>query len=60
MKFDCSNIFGLCYYAQVNSLPLKSGVALKWASKRIWGTIYFAGDGTLHHAYWFIPTFRNM
>ena len=47
MKFDRSNKFDFCYYGQVNSLLLKSSVALKWASKHLWGTIYFAGDGTL-------------
>ena len=35
MKFDHSNKFDLCYYGQVNSLRLKSSVALKWASKHI-------------------------
>ena len=33
-------------YVQVNSLPLKSSVASEWASKHVWGTIYFAVDGT--------------
>ena len=46
MKFDRSNKFDFCYYGQVNSLRLKSSVALKWANKHIWGNIYFAGDGT--------------
>ena len=46
MKFDRSNKFDLCYYVQVNSLRLKSSVASKWASKHLWGTIYFAGDDT--------------
>ena len=46
MKFDRSNKFDLCYYGQVNSLWLRSSVASKWASKRLWGIIYFAGDGT--------------
>ena len=36
MKFDRSNKFDLCYYGQVNSLRLKSSVALKWASKHLW------------------------
>ena len=31
---------------QVNSLWVKLSVASKWASKRLWGTIYFAVDGT--------------
>ena len=46
MKFDRSNKFDLCYYGQVNSLWLKSSVASKWASKLLWGNIYFAGNGT--------------
>ena len=46
MKFDRSNKFDLCYYGQVNSLRLKSSAASKWASKHLWGNIYFAGDGT--------------
>ena len=52
MKFDISNKFDLCYYGQVNSLQLQSSVALasKWASKHLWGTIFFAGDGTLNAA----------
>ena len=50
MKFDISNKFDLCYYGQVNSLQLQSSVASKWASKHLWGTIYFAGDGTLNAA----------
>ena len=33
-------------YVQVNSLRLKSNVISKWASKHLWGTIYFAGDST--------------
>ena len=33
-------------YVQVNSLRLKSSVASKWAGKHLWGTIYFAVDGT--------------
>ena len=48
MKFDRSNKFDFCYYGQVNSLRLKSSVASKWASKHLWGNIYFAGDGTFH------------
>ena len=32
------------YYMQVNSLWLKLNVASKWASKYLWGTIYFAVD----------------
>ena len=47
MKFDCSNKFDFSYYEQVNSLQLKSIVASKWASKHLWGNIYFAGDGIL-------------
>ena len=47
MKFDCSNKFDFCYYGQVNSLQLKSSVVSKWASKRLWSNIYFAGGGTL-------------
>ena len=31
---------------QVNSLQLESSVASKWASKHLWGTIYFAVDCT--------------
>ena len=46
MKFDRSNKSDFCYYGQVNSLRLKSSVASKWASKHLWGNIYFAGDGT--------------
>ena len=38
----------LCYYGQVNSLRLKSSVASKWASKHLWGTIYFVVGGTLN------------
>ena len=49
MKFDRSNKFDFCYYGQVNSLRLKSSVASKWASKHLWGNIYFAGDGTIMH-----------
>ena len=45
MKFDRSNKFDFCYYGQVNLLRLKLSVASKWASKHLWGTIYFAGDG---------------
>ena len=33
----CINKFDLCYYGQVNSLPLKSSVASKWAGKHLWG-----------------------
>ena len=47
IKFDRSNKFDFCYYGQVNSLRLKLSVASKWASKHLWGTIYFAGDGTM-------------
>ena len=48
---NCSTLmkFDFCYYGQVNSLRLKSSVALKWASKNIWGTIYFTVDSTRHH-----------
>ena len=46
MKFDRSNKFAFCYNEQVNSPRLKSSVASKWESKRQWGNIYFAGDGT--------------
>ena len=46
MKFDCSNKFDLWYYGQVNSQWLKSSGASKWAIKHLWGTTYFAGDGT--------------
>ena len=34
------------YYVQVNLLQLESSVSSKWASKHLWGTIYFAVDGT--------------
>ena len=65
MKFVCSNKSDLCYYGQINSLRLKSGVASKWTSEvdlrngPLRSTIYFAGDdtkrscfqtGTLMHA----------
>ena len=43
---DSSDEFNLRYYWQVNSLRLKSSVLSKLASKHIWGSIYFAGDGT--------------
>ena len=46
MQFDRSNKFYLCYYGQVISIRLKSTVASKWASKHLWGIIYFAGDET--------------
>ena len=36
MKFDRSNKFDFCYYGQVNSLRLKSTLALKWESKHLW------------------------
>ena len=36
------NKITICYYAQINSLELKSSVA----SKTFGGTIYFAADGT--------------
>ena len=36
----------LIYYGQVNSLQLQSSVVSKWASKHLWGNIYFAGNGT--------------
>ena len=47
MKFDRSNKIDLCYYGQVNSLRLKSSVALKWATNTFGSNIYFAGDGTI-------------
>ena len=38
MKFDRSYKFNLiCYYGQVNFLPLKSSLTSKWASTHIWG-----------------------
>ena len=37
----------LCYYGHIYSLQLKYSMASKWASKHLWGTVYFAGDGTL-------------
>ena len=40
------NNITISYYMQVNSLRLKSSVASKWASKHLWGTIYFAVDST--------------
>ena len=40
------NNITMIYYVQVNSLRLKSNVAWKWASKHLWGAIYFAVDGT--------------
>ena len=46
MKFDRSNKFVLWYYGQVNSLRLKSNLDSKWASKHLWGNIYFAGNGS--------------
>ena len=46
MKFDRSNKLDFRFKVQVNSLHLKSSVASKWASKHLWGTIYFASDGT--------------
>ena len=45
MKFDRSNKFDLCYYGQVNSLGLKSSVALKWANKPLWGYHLFCSNG---------------
>ena len=33
-------------YVLVNSLQLKLSVVSKWASKHLWGTIYFEVDGT--------------
>ena len=33
-------------FGQVNSLRLKSSVASKRSIKHLWGTIYFAVDGT--------------
>ena len=36
------------YYVQVNSMRIKSNLASKWASKHLWGTIYFAVDGTFY------------
>ena len=52
MKFDRSNKFDLCYYGQVNSLRLKSSVALFGnifgnIYLVTFGNIYFAGDGIL-------------
>ena len=38
----------LYYHWQVSSLLKKSSVASKWANKHLWGTIYFAVDGTSH------------
>ena len=34
------------YHGQVNWLRLKSSVASKWENKHLWGSIYFAVDGT--------------
>ena len=45
MKFESSNKFDLSY-GQAILLRLKQSVASKWASKHLWGTIYFAGDET--------------
>ena len=42
MKFD------FCYYGQVNSLRLKSSVALKWASKNLWGVTFILLVMVLH------------
>ena len=36
------------YYGQVNSLQLRSNVASKWASKHLWGIIYFAVGENRH------------
>ena len=33
-------------YVLVNSLQLKLSIASKWASKHLWGTIYFDVDST--------------
>ena len=41
------NNITISYFEQVNSLRLKSTVVSKCASKRLWGTIYFAVDGKL-------------
>ena len=41
MIFAASNKFDLCYYGQVNSLRLKSSVALKWQID----TFFFGGGG---------------
>ena len=41
------NNITISYYVQVNSLLLISSVTSKCASKYLWGTIYFAVDGTL-------------
>ena len=41
------NIIIISYYVRLNSLRLKKSVASKWASKNLWGTIYFVVDGTL-------------
>ena len=40
------NSITIGYYVQVKTLWLQSSVATKWASKYLWGTIYFAVDGT--------------
>ena len=54
------NNFWLSYHGQINSLllvklswankfataNLKCSVASKWARKHLWGTIYYAVDGT--------------
>ena len=41
-------------YVLVNSLQLKLSIASKWASKHLWGTIYFDVDGTFawHFPHW--------
>ena len=52
MNLVSHNNITISYYVQVNSLRLKSNVASKWVSKNLWGTIYFAIDGT--KTYFFI------
>ena len=59
MKFVRNNKFDLCYYGQVNSLRLNSNVTSKWASKNLWGTIYFAGDGTYPYLIAFLYKHQN-
>ena len=41
-------------YVLVNSLQLKLSIASKWASKHLWGTIYFDVDSTFawHFLHW--------
>ena len=42
-------------YGQVNLLWQKSSIASKWASKHLWGNIYFAGDGTSYYFRALVP-----